>query len=78
MPRTRYTREISFEERHEHDGMNNAPRLLDPVHAEKLEKGISRAGGDAICGCGEVYYDHPRVVGALWATELCDGTIVKL
>lgn len=62
-----------------HDGMLNAPELLDPRHAELLDKGIPRAGGGAVCEtCGHVYQDHPSVVGALWATELCDGSLVKL
>ena len=62
-----------------HDGFGNAPDLLEERHAALLDAGISRAGGDAACdACGHAYYDHPSVVGALWATELCGGRLVKL
>jgi len=75
----RHTRPMTYEERIMHDGMLNAPELLDPKHDAMLSQGINRAGGSAVCErCGNVYQDHPAVVGALWATELCDGSLVKL
>lgn len=74
----RHTRPMTYDERCMHDDMLNAPQLLDPKHEALLEKGIGRAGGGAVCACGNVYQDHPAVVGALWVTELCDGSLVKL
>lgn len=73
-----YTRPLTFEERHQHDAFGNAPELLDPKHAAKMES-MYRAGGDVVCQkCGKVYYDHPNVVGALWLIELCNGDLVHL
>lgn len=75
----RHTRPMTYEERCEHDGLLNAPLLLDPKHEALLAEGIDRAGGSTVCpACMNQFQDHPAVVGALWATQMCDGRLVKL
>ena len=71
---------MSYEQYKEHDELGNAPHLLSEEDRKKLDDGkMIRAGGGCICeACGKEYYDHPSVMGALWATKLCDGSLVKL
>lgn len=71
---------ISYELREQHDDMGNAPHLMPETERVRVfDSGDwKRAGGDCICACGRVYYDHPSVLGALWLTRLCDDTFVKL
>jgi len=77
--RLRHTRPLAMEEREAHDFLGNAHDLLEPGHARLLEAGVPRAGGETSCeACGHAYLDHPSVVGALWATEICGGRLVKL
>ena len=37
-----------------------------------------RAGGDMLCVCGALYYDHPRDPEAPCLNVLCSGQRVKL
>lgn len=70
---------ISYDLREQHDHFGNAPHLLAPEDAAALDAGqVQRTGGDNRCPCGKLYYDHPPVLGALWATRLCNGSLVKL
>lgn len=71
---------IPYDIRQQHDGNLNAPHLLSPADAARLENGeYRRAGGEVRCEtCGEFYLDHPPLVGALWLNVLCSGELVKL
>lgn len=71
---------IPYETFLQHDHNGNAPELRSPEDAEKIEAGdMFRASGLTLCkGCGEDYYTHPQVLGALWLHKLCDGSHVKL
>lgn len=71
---------ISYDLLQQHDEWGNAPDLLAKADAEALEDGRwRRAGGDCECRtCGKKYYDHPRVLGALWLTRTCSGKLFKL
>ncbi len=61
-----------------YDAMGNAPHLLAPVDAARLEQGdFTRVDGEALCKCGAQYRLHPDVQGALWLTRGCDR-LVKL
>jgi hypothetical protein len=65
--------------RDRHDGFGNCRDLLSAADADALDRGDwKRAGGTCACTCGRSYYDHVRVLGALWLTRLCDGSLVKL
>jgi hypothetical protein len=66
--------------RRQHDDFGNCPELLSPEDAAALDEGRwDRAGGAVVCDvCGKQYYDHPNVIGALWLTRVCDGSLVKL
>lgn len=76
----RYTRPMTYEMRMQHDDMLNCSELLDPKHKAMLDEGkLVRVGGDAECPvCGEIYYKHPLVVGALWCHEGCRDFLLKL
>lgn len=75
-----YTRPITLDERRLHDDLGNCSELLDPVHKAMIEAGqYRRAGGDTTClACGNIYYTHPTVVGALWLKEGCGDFLLKL
>lgn len=66
-----------------YDDMGNCARLLHPDDKRAIEGddghgGIRRAAGDTPCRvCGEIYYRHPPVQGALYMTRTC-REIVKL
>lgn len=63
----------------QHDGNGNADHLLSDDDRVKLDEcQWYRAGGDCVCECGKVYYDHPPVLGALWLQRLCNGDLVHL
>uniref|UniRef100_A0AB74UM69 Uncharacterized protein n=1 Tax=Caulobacter phage BL57 TaxID=3348355 RepID=A0AB74UM69_9VIRU len=71
---------ISYELRQQHDEYGNAEHLLsDADYAVILAGTWRRVSGDNLCGhCGKLYYDHPQVIGALWLTRICNGSLVKL
>jgi len=71
---------IPWELRHQHDEWGNNSDLLSKEDKEILETGEwIRASGDVICEtCGEKYWRHPQVIGALWLIRICDGLLVKL
>lgn len=66
----------------QHDHLGNAPELLAPADAARVNADRPdwfRASGACVCeACGKLYYDHPPVLGAIWLTRLCDDTFVKL
>jgi hypothetical protein len=76
----RYTRPITLDERRLHDDLGNCAALLDPIHNAMIEAGkYRRVGGGSLCSvCGETYYSHPTVVGALWLKAGCDDSLLKL
>lgn len=71
---------MTYEDYSAHDDFGNAPHLLSADDEAAISRGdVKRVGGGCICTqCGKEYYDHPPVKGALWATRLCDGKLVKL
>ncbi len=77
---SKYTKPITIEQRFLHDDMGNCPDLLEEQHRLKIENNDwHRASGDVICDqCGNLYYDHKHVVGAIWLVEICSGELVKL
>ena len=57
-----------------YDEHGNCEALLSEIDRQALEEGqYPRASGEVQCRCGTIYYDHPRVQGALWLTRTCDG-----
>lgn len=80
MRKPRYTKPMTVEMRMRHDHMLNCEELLEPKHKKMLDEGkIHRVGGDAECPvCGDIYYNHPHVVGALWVHEGCQDFLLKL
>jgi hypothetical protein len=70
-----------------YDDWGNNAELLHPndkavIHGEAVngrygKTGVPRAGGDNVCKCGYIFYQHPPVQGALYFTRTCEG-IVKL
>lgn len=49
------------------------------IDQRRVDLGMyARAGGDATCSCGDIYYVHPRVPGLEWLTRACDGRLLKL
>ena len=60
-----------------HDANGNNSDLLDPAIEERMNNGeIQRASGEAICEkCGLNYYQHPRILGALYLTLGCNNEI---
>lgn len=73
-------RMIPPEIREQYDDMGNAPHLLSDEDRIKIDNNeMHRASGECICEtCGKEYRQHNDVIGALWLTKLCDGTLVKL
>lgn len=70
---------LSFEQWMMHDDWGNCAELLAPADAEKIEAGTwRRASGDVVCEtCSKPYYDHERVLGALWLNRVCGDRLVK-
>jgi hypothetical protein len=70
-----------------YDEWGNHAGLLHPDDKQRIDgetpngrygnTGVPRAGGEAVCKCGFIFYLHPPVQGALYFTRTCEG-IVKL
>lgn len=63
-----------------HDAWGNAPDLLSPADAARLEAGDwRRADGNVPCvDCGSALWRHGMVLGALWLVRDCRGDLFKL
>lgn len=63
-----------------HDENGNAPDLLSGEDRKMIRfSAWSRASGETICHeCGQPFWKHPNVIGALWLRRICGNWLVKL
>lgn len=71
---------ISFDLRQQHDSNGNAYHLLSEEDRAKFDAGeCRRTDQNCLCEvCGEPWWKHPPVIGALWLTKACNGEHLKL